>query len=111
MKEAAEAELENQDEKDRTLEENCEKFAGVDQQSLGIKEKFIDERIYPHCKAITEIMKLSLATTPTHKLKQILKAAHEVILYMNSVYKDDDKVPGAGKYDICYLVLHLLSYA
>ena len=97
VKEIVELQLDNQCQKDKMLEEKYKKFADVDQQTMGIKETFLDTRIHPHCKAITEIMKVNIVNSPTRKIRHILTAAHEIICYMNSLCGEDDMVPGAGE--------------
>ena len=79
------------------LDEKYKKLANIQQDALGIAEQFVDESVYPHCKAITEIMKIDIVNTPTQKLGQILIAAYDIINYMSSLCEEDDMVPGAGE--------------
>ena len=97
MKDIIASNLENQDEKDWELNEKYDRLAHVDQRTLGVKAQFVDESIYPHCKAITEIIKVDVVNTPTEKLNHILKAAHIVLHYMCSLCGEDQLVPGAGE--------------
>ena len=87
--------LEIQTEKDSLLCEKYQTLASLDQRMIGVSEKFIDTSIYPHCKAISLIMQVNMATTPSQKLKLIVQAAHEVIDFMSTICGKDD-VPGAG---------------
>ena len=72
-------------------------LANIQQKALGITEQFVDESVYPHCKAITEIMKIDIVNTPTLKLRQILIGVYDIINYMSSLCGEDDMVPGAGE--------------
>ena len=80
------------------LNEQYKKLENIPQKALGIIEKFIDNSIYPHCKAVTEIMKIDVVSTPTEKLKQILIAAYDIIHFMRSLCGEDQIVPGAGEF-------------
>jgi len=106
LKGVIESNLENQDAKDWELNEKYDRLANVDQRTLGVKAQFVDESIYPHYKAITEIMKVDIVNTPTEKLNHILKAAHIVLHYMCSLCKEDQLVPGADEFmDIWVYIL------
>ena len=84
-------------EKDLQLNEKFERLSDLGQWELGIKEAYIDTRLYPHCQAITNIMKMNMVSTPSQKLRCILAAAHETNKFMSSLC-GEKMVPGAGEF-------------
>eukprot|EP00794_Sanderia_malayensis_P005731 gene5731-6431_t len=87
-----------QSEDDAMLDAQFKLLATTDQFSMGIKEEFIDHGHFPHKNAIESIKKISIAYTPSQKLKYILLAAHEVVQFLNSRCCLEERVPGADEF-------------